>query len=507
MKFLSLKTLAAVAAISLATPAQAAWYQASSRHFIIFANADPRGLRDFAVKLEKLDKAMRVTREMDDPPVGDGNRLTIFLVGDRDDIERLVPDRENVAGFYKGRADGSIAVVPRSIGNGQIDSLSSNAVLFHEYAHHLMLSQIDRALPSWLVEGFAEFMATATVEKNGDVQLGWAPQYRARAMAGRAITPLPTLFAGDPSRLGAMETNQFYGTSWLLTHYLTFEPARRGQLSTYLASIAKGTEPLAAASLAFGDFKTLNRDLLAYLAKPKLNGIVIRAAAFGETKIDLQPLSPGAAMVMKDRIRSKVGVNKTTAEPLALRVRTIAARFPGDVLVQRTLAEAELDSGQFAAAEAAADRALAIDPRDTEAMILKGKAILAGTRTDRASAARGWFVSANKIDPEDPEPLLFFYRSFVIGGARPNPNAIAALHYASDLAPQDLGLRMTSAVQYLRDKKIAEGRLQLASVAYNPHGGALSRRARELLGKLDAANATGALDLLSRFSDPPAGKP
>jgi hypothetical protein len=325
-------------------------------------------------------------------------------------------------------------------------------------------------------------------------------------MAGRAITPFTTLFGGDPSRLGGPGTDQFYGTSWLLTHYLTFEPTRSGQLSSYVAAIAKGTAPLAAASAAFGDMKKLNRELLSYLAKPRLNGIVIHAAAFGETKIDVRPLSPGAAMVMKDRIRSKVGVNKATAEPLAVRVRAIAARYPDDVLVQRTLAEAEFDSAHFAAAEAAADRALAVDPRDTEAMLLNGKAILAGTRTDRASAARGWFIAANKIDPEDPEPLLFFYRSYIVGGARPNANAIAALHYASDLAPQDLGLRMTSAVQYLRDKKFAEGRLQLASIAYNPHGGALSARAREVLAKLDTANSSGALDLLARLPDPPDSK-
>ncbi len=507
MRRVKVRALLVAAAMLLAAPAQAAWHKASSRHFIIYANGDPRSLRDFAVKLEKFDKALRVRRAMYDPPVGDGNRLTIYFVDDVDDVQRLLTDGRDVAGFYQGRVSGSIAVVPRSIGNGEVVSMSSNAVLFHEYAHHLMLSETDRALPAWLVEGFAEFMATATIEKDGGVQLGRSPQYRAYGIGDRTITPLGTLLKGDMSRLNGMQIDELYGTSWLLTHYLTFEPSRKGQLNAYVALVAKGTDSLAAATSEFGDLKKLHRDLLSYLSKPTLNGIKVSAAAIGEVTVDVVPLSPGGAAVMKDRLRSKVGVNKTTAGPLAVRVRALAARFPGDLLVQRTLAEAEFDIGNFAASEAAADRAIKLDPRDTEAMIYKGRAILAGKGgPDRAGAARRWFVLANKVDPEDPEPLWYFYSSYIDGGARPHPNAIAALHYASDLAPQDMGLRMSSAVQFLRDDKKAEGRLRLASVAYNPHGGALSIRAREVIARLDAADIPGALELLDAPYEAAAAK-
>ena len=488
---------AAVIALGLAAPAQAAWQQASSRHFVIYGNDDPRRLSEFAGRLEKFDAAVRKLRDMNDPPVGDGNRVAVFIVPNQNAVVRLVsqaPNRSWVAGFYKGRAEGSIAVVPRVLETGR-DSMTSNVVLFHEYAHHLMLADTESALPPWLIEGFAEFMSTATIEKDGGVQFGWAPQFRANAL-GVGILRLPVMLGGDYRKLGGLEMNQLYGSSWLLTHYLTFEPTRRGQLVKYTQLYAKGVEPMAVAAQAFGDLNVLRKGLEAYLAKPKLNGYKIAAVAIGEPRIEVAALSPGAAAVMEDRIQSRVGVDAKTAGPIAIRMAAAAARFPGDLFVQRALAEAEVDAHHFDAAGAAADRALKIDSRDVESLLLKGRAVMAGSAPDRMAAARKWFMAANAIDPEGPEPLMMFYRTYVQGGARPTANAIAALHYASDLAPQDVGLRMNSAIQYLRDGKLKEGRARLASVAYNPHGGEAAKMAREVMTRLDALDAAGAMALL-----------
>jgi hypothetical protein len=109
------------------------------------------------------------------------------------------------------------------------------------------------------------------------------------------------------------------------------------------------------------------------------------------------------------------------------------------------------------------------------------------------TAARSWFLKANKIDPEDPEPLYEFHHSFVRGRTRLTPNAIKALHYASALAPQDIGLRMTSAAQHLIEGQAKPARIALASVAYNPHGGDLAELARRMIAKVDAADLEGAL--------------
>lgn len=77
------------AALGLSAPAGAAWHQASTTHFVIYSDDSPNRLRDFAVHLEEFDSAVRHARAMDVVPPGPGNRLTVFVLRDRDQIARL----------------------------------------------------------------------------------------------------------------------------------------------------------------------------------------------------------------------------------------------------------------------------------------------------------------------------------------------------------------------------------------------------------------------------------
>lgn len=484
------------AALGVGAPVEAAWHRASSAHFIIYSNESPETLRAFATRLETFDKAVRHVRRMEDPEIGDGNRLTVFVVANRDAVQRLIGDRSGtVAGFYTGRATGSIAVVPRESGSDRPDSLSAENVFFHEYAHHLMFSDYRTPYPEWLIEGFAEFMSTARFERDGGVGLGVPPQFRAYGLLEGGPLKIERLLNGNFGKLTPLRRDTVYGRSWLLAHYLNFHKPRAGQLETYLADLARRAEPLAAAGKAFGDLRMLDRELDKYLAQSRVSYTKVTGPGLKPGPVSIEPLSKGAAAVMSERIRSRVGVNRTTAEPLAIRVRAIAQQYPGDPLVERTLAEAELDAGHPDAALDAADRALKTDPRDGEAMIYKGRALMAGEQPRRFSAARTWFLGANTIDTEDPEPLMLFFQSFAIEGRRPTANAIAALHYASNLAPQDLGLRLNSAAQYLRDGKPVDARATLVPVAYNPHGQGIATIARSMIEKIDAKDPSAALKL------------
>jgi hypothetical protein len=72
-----------VAGLMMLAPAEAAraeWHEARSKHFIIYANENPKRLLEFATRLEKFDKAARAISSMPDPPVGNGNRLTVFVM-------------------------------------------------------------------------------------------------------------------------------------------------------------------------------------------------------------------------------------------------------------------------------------------------------------------------------------------------------------------------------------------------------------------------------------------
>lgn len=482
-----LRLLVAAATLTMPQIAQAAWHKASTKHFVIYSEQKPDELRVYAEKLERFDKAVRVARSMRDPEVGDGNRVTIFVVKSVDAVQALKRDHDpNAFGFYMSRASGPVAVVPRST-----PSLvhSPDTIFFHEYAHHLMLADINRPMPSWYIESFAEFLSTAEIRKDGSVSLGLPANHRAaNLLSARAVhMGIDELLGGERPE-SRMERSSLYSRGWLLGHYLTFAPNRAGQLAIYLDEFAKGRSAAEAARMAFGDLKLLEKEVDKYLAAQKFPYLTLPGERVGAGPIEMQALTPGAEAIMALFMRLQTRV-KRDAQRQAAEARQLASVHPNDALVMMTLAEAEWVADNFVAAEAAADRAVALQPSSAEALIWKGRAMLSRAEKEKKAElfreARIVFGKANRLDPENPEPLLYFHRSYLMQGAPPTANAVEGLHYAARLAPQDLGLAMTSATQYLRDGQPAKARPMLVMIAQHPHGDALGDRAEQLVAEID----------------------
>jgi len=498
--------LASTAALTLLSwngTAEAAWQQASSKHFVVYANDRPKAVEEFATRLERFDRAARGLLKMSDPVVGDGNRVTVYVLPTVKDVQMLARDGF-IAGFYTGRVSGPLAYIAQS------DDDRTKGVLYHEYAHHLMMQQLDQPYPEWYVEGFAEYLSTPEFKRDGSVGLGSPPQDRGWALLNAKQLPTEALLGqsyGETTKLSEELRESLYGRGWLLYHYLTMEPTRQGQLSRYVQGIGRGTPPLASAQAAFGDLKQLDKDLSSYLHRSTVRSWNV-AWTGAAPPIEVRPLTEGASSVIVLRGRIAYGLKGAELEQASAQVRAIEARFPGDELVERTLAEVELEAGHAAAAEAAADRAVKAAPTSSEALILKGRAMALRADALEGDArgkffdeARETFIAANKLDTENPEPLMEFYTAFLTEGIRPNANAISALHYASDLAPQDLGVRVNSAIAYLNQDKGKEARATLVPVAYSPHAAGVGDLARRMIAKIDAGDTKGALQTLATNSN------
>jgi tetratricopeptide (TPR) repeat protein len=494
--------------LSLLLPAaaNAAWRQASTPHFVVYSEESADDLRAFATRLERFDQAMRKMRGIPDPPLGPSNRLTVYVVSDVTSVQRLMGgSSRNLAGFYIPRAGGSIAVVPRRAGNGGAYDMSAEEVLLHEYTHHLMFYEYaGAAFPAWYVEGFAEFNGSVEFGRDGSIGFGMPALHRARGLSGGMSVERVLTSSADLKNL--LDTERFYARSWLLTHYLTFEPSRKGQLSAYLRALNGGQNNLAAARQIFGDLKKLDGELDRYIRRARLPYLKFEASELRIGEISVRDLTPAQDAMMELRIRSDSGVNRETAKPLLARMRKAAAAYPKDSAAQAYLAEAEYDAGNYTEAAAAADRALTSDPRNVDALLYKGRALIAAANAEKKpdspawKEARSWFVKANKIDLEHPEPLTFYYQTFVAGGSKPPASAVAGLLKAHDLAPQDRSLRMMVVRQHLADRNIAEAKAALAPVAYDPHGGPMSKMASTLLAMLTGPNANAALEFLEKDS-------
>ncbi|HEX4693336.1 hypothetical protein [Sphingomonas sp.] len=495
--------LSAAAIVASPGVAHADWYQASSKHFVVYADDRADHLKAYTERLERFDQAIRYWHHTPEDKRGPSARVTIFVLSDIDAVQKIYGKGASVAGFYDPRASGSVAFTPRSAGEGGDYGLSAQAILFHEYTHHFMLTNwTDAAFPPWLTEGFAELHATALIKPDGSVQFGAVPLYRQWTISRSNLLPAAQLLQPYPGKLDEESRDALYARGWLLTHYLTFDPERRKQLAAYVVAINSGKSTEEAAK-AFGKLSELDGKMDAWLSRKNLPINTINGSELKIGPIDVRPLTPAEAATMPALIASERGVDEKTAPAVADLARRLAAPFPNDPAAQNELAEAEFDAKNYDASQAAADRALAADPKSVHALMYKGMALQAMlvrdkvTDKDRWAAARRWYLSANKVDTEAPEPLVLFYSSFVEAKETPTENAENGLLYAYQLAPYDPGVRLQAATVLLGRDQEKAARIALYPVAYNIEEAGPAKLAQAALKALDSGDKTAAIKALT----------
>jgi Flp pilus assembly protein TadD len=504
-----MRFLLALCALLVALPsaARAEWFESSSAHFVVYADVSERDVRAFSEQLERYHAAMELVTGLKTEPPSPSNRVTVFMVRNQREIQRLASSR-NVGGFYIPRAGGSVAFVPRvEVRNGQPGFWM--IALLHEYAHHFLLSNSGFPSPRWFAEGGAEFFASSDFGADGSIGIGMPALHRGWELAVAHNVRVAELV--DPEAYEKRRGNSydaFYGKSWLLYHYLVFTPERHGQLRDYVRAMTSGKSSRQAAEQVFGDPAELEHELQRYRQQRTMLSLRFKPEQLEIAPIALRRISQGEAEMMPVRVRSRRGVTREEALEILADARKVAAGFPNDAAVLAALAEAEYDAGNDAEAIAAADKALAIDPGQVNAYMQKGYALFrrAGDADDRDTAykdAVAPFLALNRLEPDHPIALIYFYRSFVARGRTPSANAVQALERAAELAPYDLDLRVDLAVQQLTDGRLDQARANLVPVAYSPHPNAMAKGARAVIDRIDEGGATEPEVLLQLLREPP----
>jgi tetratricopeptide (TPR) repeat protein len=474
----SVLTTAAALFLLVSGDALADWHEASSDHFVIYAEEDAKEIRRYSDRLERYYSAMSAVLPSENIKPSPSNRVTIYVVSSTRIVRKLLgsENARYVKGFYLPRAGGSLAIIP-PIDVGGSQASPSELVLMHEYAHHFMAENAPYRVPRWYAEGFAEYFSTAKFDPDGAVGLGLPAHHRAKEIFKARDVSIERLldsklYAADKSR----NYDNFYGRSWLLFHYLYSDAARRSQLVDYLNRLNRGEAELAAATAALGDLEALDKAVDRYLRQRSIQYIRVAPEALSIGPITVRRLSEAEGASMPIRIRSKRGVGPKSSVEVVLEAREVAGKYPDEPAVQAALAEAEFDAGDDEAAIRAADKALAADPGNMTALIQKGYALTrmaTETKTEAAwRAARRHFVSVNQIETDHPIPLIHFYSGFLQQGKEPTRNAIEGLEWALELAPYDASVRMMVANRQMQDKRFAEAVRTISPLAYNPHLGA-----------------------------------
>ncbi|RYD47641.1 MAG: hypothetical protein EOP60_17070, partial [Sphingomonadales bacterium] len=405
------------AALLSTSQARAEWFEVKTDHFDLTIDDTEASARAFAERLEHFDAALRALYSIGDSADRRNRPVKVYAL--QSEPFMAACRCPGALGYYRTRPEGPYiftAHMPQSDRKAKPGAWSSQTVLLHEYGHHFMYSNFPLAYPYWYSEGFAEFNANVSFEDDGSIILGYPANYRAEALSNGDVNMKVLM---EPNTYGFDGGDRLYGRGWLLTHYLMLNPKRPGQLSKYLQALNKGTTSYKAAQATFGDLGVLDKELDAY-RRGVLSPPLRIPPAKAPVRVEVKRLSKGQAEMLPLHLLFTDGIRKTYRMGHAMRAAKVGERYPDDLIVQEQLAEIEFIAERLDRADAAADRALKLDPNSVDAMVVKGKIavqrLVDAKSSDAAAwtAARGWYLKANKRSPDAVMPLYLFHSSFAV---------------------------------------------------------------------------------------------
>ncbi len=485
------RLLAAVAALFLLTApglAQAKWLKAESARFIVYSDGDEQTLRHYVTRLEDFDTILRASHGLD-PDEVPLRKLEIYMVRDIVEMRRVMPQApDTLGGFYASGMGDLFAVSLRT----RVRDDYGDDILLHEYTHHFMRQYMTPRYPGWLVEGYAEYFATAKLTTTR-FELGLPNLGRLYQLRNERWISSELLLTEQPYGLDAEQRSAFYAQAWLLTHYMKADKARFAQLKAYEAALVAGKDSKSAWLAATGeDLATLDTKLRAYAKGQIISLIYTRARTLEPAPVMVTVLPPSADdfLLARQQLRHYVPEDDRPAFLATLRGR--AAKHPGDRLARLTLAQAEIDFGDRGVGDRLLDEVIAANPADAEALRTKALAMMddddsAQSLDDRYAAAGKLLIRANKAEPDDYRTLVAYARTRqVVDDDYPSDNTLNVLLLASQLAPQVAETRLGAARGLMLQKQFDEAILQLNPVANDPHGGGAAEAARSLLRQIVA---------------------
>ncbi len=529
MTFLTIIRAAAVAVFALlvfaAAPARAEWRKAETEHFIVYGDTSERDIRAFARRIERFDSLLRayypIEFEYQSP------KLEIYLAEGRRDMNKVYPGiGGGVAGFYSSNSGRIYAVVDNQATIGDV-------VLFHEYAHHFMFQMKANAYPSWFVEGFAEYYATADL-RSERVQFGRHHPNRVSWLiqAPNQWAKMEDVLKWRYTPSGRYPAGLYYAQAWGMTHYLMSTPERRQMLGQYLNAVVRGEDSVEAMQAATSRTpEQLQDDVRLYLTGAIQ--VLTPQITLPEPEIAISSLTPaeGAMIWLDIRLDNtsvvalpqdedggtrksdaqKAREAQERAENRATLIRdafAAAERFPGDRMSLLTAARAHRLSHDPAAALAVLGPLLSDSSTDGDALRVAAMALLdqaaAETNPEAAVALRrrssGFLARAMDADPLDFRIYLGL-NDVRRGQPRyPTDNDLATLHAAVGLAPQSFDARLRLGEAYIARQMYAQAELTVTPVANSPHRSIYTRRAREMIAAARAARGL----TVETFEAPPA---
>jgi tetratricopeptide (TPR) repeat protein len=489
---------------------QDTWVEVRTANFVVVSNAGEKQARKTAIRFEQIRDVFR--RSMAVASAHPSPVITILAVKDADSMRALLPaywaeGHAHPAGIFVENLNQYFALV-------QLDAPGSNPynTIYHEYYHSLTLPYFPN-LPLWVAEGLAEFWGN-TVVSDSETKMGEPDPDLIEELKQSSLIPLDVLFTVNQSSPYYNEdhkTSIFYAESWALIHYLMAgdNGTHRPMLETYLEALSHGASPEAAAAKSFGDLKTLQSELSAYIRNRYFSYFKSPPPrAIPASELQVRELSDAEADAYRGGFCAVAGKTQT-AKPL---LEDAVKLDPKLALGYQYLGFAEYQDGQKSEALADFTRAIELDPKNALTRYLR--AYLASTQAGAIGNdeqlerdLRAAIAASPNFAP--PYGVLGVY--LAVQGEK-LPEALAFANEAVALEPGNSTYRLDLAQVYARMNRYADARNAANQAREDARSPQQKEEVQQFLAFLQAARKNAGNDLSPRREDeesdnPPAREP
>ncbi|MDP9123384.1 MAG: DUF1570 domain-containing protein, partial [Pseudomonadota bacterium] len=315
-------------------PAQAAnWSRVETAHFVITTDASARKVETYAQRIEAFRLVALMMLGADPTSTRTQGKFDIWLLRSQQQVQKLRPKfLQQMGGVYFTCEEGAIAYASVQEPWARDDSDAGLMTLLHEYSHHLMFQSARAWYPAWYVEGFADYMSTASMDE-GRVSLGNPHPWRVRWLAQdrwlkfeRVLAP-QGLYAGDKVA-DEDDVQSFYAQSWVLAHYMLNDSERTRRFNAYFARVGAGEDPVAAFEPATGiPVSKLKQLLKRYLEEMPV--IVIRNKDIPNVTAQASPLPEDTRDWLLNASLLRTCMGKPQGEQVLAQLRTQASAPAG----------------------------------------------------------------------------------------------------------------------------------------------------------------------------------
>jgi tetratricopeptide (TPR) repeat protein len=429
-------------------------------------------------------------------------KLDVILAPDSRALYWMLPGaglEKTLGGIYLPSPHGIVAVAVEDETNADY-RVTPLVKLQHEYAHHFMLQNSPLTYPSWYSEGFAEYVSDAVFDAT-TVDVGRGQKMRTNWLVGQGWLSLREVLE-RPEMTDARKVSRFYAQSWLLCHYLFQTIGGRDILSAYFKALQEGVASVPAMERAFAKpLAEIELLLRAHADKPYRFTRLARPPA-PQTPYPLTALAPASEKLLSLRAGLALRPEGDSADMLnTIRLQAVrreAALAPELPLAQLTLAQAEIEFGEPAAAAPVLEKALAARPTDVEAHYLKGlmQLRLAEKSGDGAALrgeARRSFSQALRLNPDFAPALHHFAKAAAAPDGALGENALNAAIAAWRLTPQVQTYGLFAAEGLIAAGRGEEALIVLEPIALDLHRRDGAKRAVALIRRIDPARYPPAL--------------